>query len=200
MKGKLFTLFGTVLTLALAGNAAVVQAEGESKAPSAEDINISAEGMEILCEKTPWNSRCEGSQATTGDTDAEKITVPADTTDTTDTTTPDVTAPDVTVPDATNINPVTPAPGTTTPDAVTPDATDSDSTNINPTPDSTTDEVTPDSDQSGDIIQQDTNRQERIQNQNMNQQEITVPDSSAPDNMQTTPATPDQNSDSQSGF
>lgn len=196
MKGKLFTLFGTVLTLALAGNVAVVQAEGESKAASAEDINISAEGMEILCEKTPWNSRCEGSQATTGDADTEKITVPADTTDTTDTTESDVTTPD-----PTNINPVTPVPGTTDPDTVTPDPTVApDSTNINPTPESTPDAATPDSNQSGDIIQQDTNQQEIIQNQKMNQQEIKVPDSSAPDNMQTTPATPDQNSDSQSGF
>ncbi|MDP5338917.1 MAG: hypothetical protein NWQ28_10135, partial [Nodularia sp. (in: cyanobacteria)] len=65
MLGKYLTLIGTALTLALTTNVAVAES---SKSPVAEsdslsinaptEIKLSPEGMKILCERSPLNSRC----------------------------------------------------------------------------------------------------------------------------------------------
>ena len=70
MKGKYLTLIGTALTLALTTNVAVAES---SKSPLVEsdslsmnaptEIKLSPEGMKILCERSPLNSRCPGGTA-----------------------------------------------------------------------------------------------------------------------------------------
>ncbi|MBW4557615.1 MAG: hypothetical protein KME59_17090 [Trichormus sp. ATA11-4-KO1] len=70
MKGKSLTLMGTALTLALTTNVAFAQS---SKSPIADsnnlstssptEIKLSPEGMKILCERSPLNSRCPGGTA-----------------------------------------------------------------------------------------------------------------------------------------
>lgn len=70
MKGKYLTLIGTALTLALTTNAAFAESSkspvGESDSLSMNaptEIKLSAEGMKILCERSPLNSRCPGGTA-----------------------------------------------------------------------------------------------------------------------------------------
>ncbi|MEB3182249.1 MAG: hypothetical protein VKL59_24905 [Nostocaceae cyanobacterium] len=62
MQKKFLTLFGTALTLALSSNIAFAQSPGESSG-AANEIKMSAEGMEILCKRFPMNSRCGGGAA-----------------------------------------------------------------------------------------------------------------------------------------
>jgi hypothetical protein len=70
MNAKYLSLIGTALTLALTTNAAFAES---SKSPIAEsdslsmnpaaEIKLSPEGMKILCERSPLNSRCPEGQA-----------------------------------------------------------------------------------------------------------------------------------------
>jgi hypothetical protein len=67
MKGKSLTLIGTAMTLALTGNAAMAQSSesllvesSDSSMGTAAEIKMSPEGMEILCQRFPLNSRCPG--------------------------------------------------------------------------------------------------------------------------------------------
>ena len=95
MKGKFLTLIGTALTLALSSTVAVAQSSkfpdrdfpnreettetetsdsGESLVAAADE-EISPEGMEILCQRFPLNSRCEGSATTSpAETNIEEST------------------------------------------------------------------------------------------------------------------------------
>ncbi|WP_414528887.1 hypothetical protein [Nodularia chucula] len=70
MKGKYLTLIGTALTLALTTNVAFAESSkspvGESDSLSMNaptEIKLSPEGMKILCERSPLNSRCPGGTA-----------------------------------------------------------------------------------------------------------------------------------------
>ncbi|MEA5515119.1 hypothetical protein [Nodularia sp. UHCC 0506] len=70
MKGISLTLIGTALTLALTTNVAVAQsiksrvAESKNLSMNAPtEIKLSREGMKILCERSPLNSRCPGGTA-----------------------------------------------------------------------------------------------------------------------------------------
>ncbi|MFM5982837.1 MAG: hypothetical protein ACKO9I_20440 [Sphaerospermopsis kisseleviana] len=67
MKGKSLTLIGTAMTLALTGNAAMAQSSesllvesSDSSMGTAAEIKMSPEGMKILCQRFPLNSRCPG--------------------------------------------------------------------------------------------------------------------------------------------
>ncbi len=81
MKGKYLTMIGTALTLALTTNVAVAES---SKSPIAEsdslsinaptEIKLSPEGMKILCERSPLNSRCpEGTAVIAPTTDDTSV-------------------------------------------------------------------------------------------------------------------------------
>lgn len=70
MLGKYLTLIGTALTLALTTNVAVAESskssvvESDSLSMNAPtEIKLSPEGMKILCERSPLNSRCPGGTA-----------------------------------------------------------------------------------------------------------------------------------------
>ncbi|MBD2387352.1 hypothetical protein [Cylindrospermum sp. FACHB-282] len=70
MKGKSLTLIGTAITLALTSNVAVGQSSkspidesSNSSITSPTEIKLSPEGMKILCEHFPLNSRCPGGTA-----------------------------------------------------------------------------------------------------------------------------------------
>lgn len=70
MKGKSLTLIGTAITLALTTNVAVAQSSkspidesSSSSITSPTEIKLSPEGMKILCEHFPLNSRCPGGTA-----------------------------------------------------------------------------------------------------------------------------------------
>jgi hypothetical protein len=65
MKGKSLTLIGAAITLALSSNFAMAQSSKSPLAESSEssvsaptEIKMSLEGMKILCERFPLNSRC----------------------------------------------------------------------------------------------------------------------------------------------
>ncbi len=82
MKAKYLTLIGTALTLLATGNVAVAQT---SNSPA--EIKLSPEGMRILCERFPLNSRCNGNGAAPTST-------PAPMEEATPTTPTDTTAPE----------------------------------------------------------------------------------------------------------
>jgi hypothetical protein len=70
MKGKFLTLIGTAMSLALTTHVAVAESNKspmeESRASSTSlptEIKMSLEGMKILCEHFPLNSRCAGGAA-----------------------------------------------------------------------------------------------------------------------------------------
>ncbi|MDB9372758.1 hypothetical protein [Nodularia sphaerocarpa] len=70
MLGKYLILIGTALTLALTTNVAVAESskssvtESDSLSMNAPtEIKLSPEGMKILCERSPLNSRCPGGTA-----------------------------------------------------------------------------------------------------------------------------------------
>ncbi|TVP60173.1 MAG: hypothetical protein EA343_18025 [Nodularia sp. (in: Bacteria)] len=82
MKGKYLTMIGTALTLALTTNVAVAEsskspiAESDSRSINAPtEIQLSPEGMKILCERSPLNSRCPGGTAVIAPT-TDDISVP----------------------------------------------------------------------------------------------------------------------------
>jgi hypothetical protein len=64
MKGKSLSVIGTAITLAFTSNVAMAQssesmlAETDSSTGSPAEIKMSPEGMKILCERFPLNSRC----------------------------------------------------------------------------------------------------------------------------------------------
>ncbi|MBD2296905.1 hypothetical protein H6G06_26365 [Anabaena sphaerica FACHB-251] len=67
MKGKSLTLIGTAMTLALTSNVAMAESSkslfaesSNSSIVSPTEIKMSLEGMKILCERFPLNSRCPG--------------------------------------------------------------------------------------------------------------------------------------------
>lgn len=110
MKGKFLTLTGTALTLALTSNIAAAQitkfpelsqqqTETTAKTP---EIKLSPEGMKILCEYFPLNSRCQGTSSNT--TTPDSTTTPA----------PDSTTPDSTTPSPDSMNPTQMTPGSGT--------------------------------------------------------------------------------------
>ena len=129
MMGKSLTLIGTALSLALTTNIAVAEsskspiAQSSSESTSAPtEIKMSPEGMKILCEYFPLNSRCPGGTALTPSAAPGSTTAPAETTPSTapgSTTVPAETTPsNITPPDS------TPAPGSVTPpDSGTPQST-----------------------------------------------------------------------------
>ncbi|WP_413174564.1 hypothetical protein [Anabaena azotica] len=101
MKGKSLTLIGTVMTLALTTNVAMAESSksllsesSDSSIGSPTEIKMSPEGMEILCNHFPLNSRCPGgipldarigtvpaSPASVETTPVESSTTPSTTTD-----------------------------------------------------------------------------------------------------------------------
>lgn len=136
MKGKFLTLTGTALTLALTSNIAAAQitkfpelsqqqTETTAKTP---EIKLSPEGMKILCEYFPLNSRCQGTSSNT--TTPDSTTTPAP--DSTTTPAPDSTTPEDTTPspDSTSPTQITPAPDSTVP---APDSTTPSPDSMNPT-------------------------------------------------------------------
>ncbi|PMB39280.1 hypothetical protein CEN47_05210 [Fischerella thermalis CCMEE 5319] len=117
MKGKFLTLTGTALTLALTSNIAAAQitkfpelsqqqTETTAKTP---EIKLSPEGMKILCEYFPLNSRCQGTSSNT--TTPDSTTTPAPDSTTPEDTTP---APDSTTPSPDSMNPTQMTPGSGT--------------------------------------------------------------------------------------
>ncbi|AFZ60804.1 hypothetical protein H6G54_05135 [Anabaena cylindrica FACHB-243] len=67
MKGKSLTLIGTAITLAFSSNVAMAESSkslftesSNSSISSPTEIKMSPEGMKILCEYFPLNSRCPG--------------------------------------------------------------------------------------------------------------------------------------------
>jgi hypothetical protein len=59
MKGNSLSLVGTAIFLALATHVAMA----DTSPTSPTEIKMSPEGMKILCEQFPLNSRCSGSTA-----------------------------------------------------------------------------------------------------------------------------------------
>ncbi|GAX35923.1 hypothetical protein [Nodularia sp. NIES-3585] len=102
MKGKYLTMIGTALILALTTNVAVAES---SKSPVTEsdslsmnaptEIKLSPAAMEILCERSPLNSRCPGGTALIPST-SDPISVPLFDGNTTidNTTTPETLMPE----------------------------------------------------------------------------------------------------------
>ncbi|PLZ86465.1 hypothetical protein [Fischerella thermalis] len=143
MKGKFLTLTGTALTLALTSNIAAAQitkfpelsqqqTETTAKTP---EIKLSPEGMKILCEYFPLNSRCQGTSSNTTTPDSTTTPAPDSTTPAPDSTTtpaPDSTTPEDTTPspDSTSPTQITPAPDSTVP---APDSTTPSPDSMNPT-------------------------------------------------------------------
>lgn len=134
MKKRYIGLFGTALTLALTSNA--VAQEQTSETP---EIELSPQGLEILCERFPLNSRCEGGTPLTGPAPTGTV-APDATTPVPDATTPipPTTAPvtpDGTTPLDPTAPPVTPLPGpdgTMTPDTMTPPGGPAEGTTLPP--------------------------------------------------------------------
>ncbi|AFZ29711.1 hypothetical protein Glo7428_1138 [Gloeocapsa sp. PCC 7428] len=128
MKIRYVGLFGTALTLALSSNA--LAQEPTTQTP---EIELSPQGLEILCERFPLNSRCEGGTPLTGPAPTGTTTPDATTPTTPDATTP--TTPGGTTPLDPTAPPVTPLPGpdgTITPDTTTPPAGPTDGTTLPP--------------------------------------------------------------------
>lgn len=83
MKGNSLPLIGTVLTLALATNVAEAQSSkspivesSSSSISSPTEIKLSPEGMKILCEYFPLNSRCPGGTAINSGIPSNTTTTP----------------------------------------------------------------------------------------------------------------------------
>ncbi|MBK1989092.1 hypothetical protein A0J48_016365 [Sphaerospermopsis aphanizomenoides BCCUSP55] len=124
MKGKSLTLIGTVMTLALTTNVAMAESskslpsESSDSSPSSPtEIQMSPEGMEILCKHFPLNSRCPGgipldARIGTAPTPVETSPVENSTTPST-TTDPAASSP---VPDnSSQLTPLPPAPSSIEP-------------------------------------------------------------------------------------
>jgi hypothetical protein len=127
VKIKYIGLFGTALTLALTGNAVAQEQTGETP-----EIELSPQGLEILCERFPLNSRCEGGTPLTGP--APTGTVAPDATTPIPPTTAPVT-PGGTTPLDPTAPPVTPLPGpdgTMSPDTMTPPGGPAEGTTLPP--------------------------------------------------------------------
>ncbi|MEA5580918.1 hypothetical protein VB620_06140 [Nodularia harveyana UHCC-0300] len=113
MKGKFLPLIGTALTLVLTTNVAFAESSkspiGESDSLSMNaptEIKLSLEGMKILCERSPLNSRCPGGTALVPVTaDPSDISVPLLDTNTTieNPTTPETLMPDTSEPNNTSV-------------------------------------------------------------------------------------------------
>jgi hypothetical protein len=102
MNAKYLSLIGTALTLALTTNAAfaesskspIVESDSLSMNPAAE-IKLSPEGMKILCERSPLNSRCPEGQALVPPTSGSTSVPLLDSNPTLEnTTTPEILIPD----------------------------------------------------------------------------------------------------------
>jgi hypothetical protein len=139
MKGKYFTLIGTALTLALSSNIAVaqstkfpeLQADKETKT-SSQEKELTPDVMEILCKKSPLNSRCPGGtavQPVTGDSGAGAPTVTPPESGTQVTPAPEAPAPEAVPPSPapevpptpdSGVTPMTPPAGTGSPEKITP--------------------------------------------------------------------------------
>jgi hypothetical protein len=163
MKGKYFTLIGTALTLALSSNIAVaqstkfpeLQADKETKS-SPQEKELTPDVMEILCKKSPLNSRCPGGTAVKP---ASTATPPENETQVAPPSEPPAPAPEAappapdspmtTPPDAppapgSGVTPMTPPSGTGSPEKITPlPSTGSPDGNTSPTPDSGVTPMTP---------------------------------------------------------
>ncbi|MEH1898400.1 MAG: hypothetical protein V7K72_18825, partial [Nostoc sp.] len=121
MMGKSLTLIGTALSLALTTNIAVAEsskspiAQSSSESTSAPtEIKMSPEGMKILCEYFPLNSRCPGGTAANPSAPSS-TTVPAETTPSNSTTPESTPAPGSMKPPGSGSPESTPAPGSVTP-------------------------------------------------------------------------------------
>mgnify|MGYP001795045790 CR=1 FL=1 len=168
MKGKIITLIGTALTLALSSTVAVAQStkfpdrdfpereEPTSVSESDDDIvaaaeeELSPDAMEILCVRFPLNSRCQGANAATPspeDTEIEETAPEEDSTspDNTIETTPDEEPFPGTDPEGITPAPDAPLPGTTPEGEVIPSEDDA-PTNITPMPGGVTPEAAPSED------------------------------------------------------
>ncbi|WP_414521054.1 hypothetical protein [Umezakia ovalisporum] len=71
MKGKYLILIGTALTLALSANIAIAESGTSSR-----EIKLSPEGLKLLCEQFPLNSRCQNGIPTTPTQDSNNPTDP----------------------------------------------------------------------------------------------------------------------------
>jgi hypothetical protein len=117
MKEKCLSLIGTALTLALTSNVAIAQSSrillAQENSPSTGEIKMSPEGMKILCENFPLNSRCQGGASATPSAPGGTTSPEAQPSNT------DTTPTDTTAPEDTTIEPNTPGmspnPGVTTP-------------------------------------------------------------------------------------
>ncbi|MEH2460295.1 MAG: hypothetical protein V7K34_23865, partial [Nostoc sp.] len=121
MMGKSLTMIGTALSLALTANVAVGQSSKSPIAQSSSDstsapaeIKMSPEGMKILCEYFPLNSRCPNGTAVTPSAPSS-TTVPAETTPNKTTTPESTPAPGSMTPPGSSTPESTPAPGSMTP-------------------------------------------------------------------------------------
>ncbi|YAF94665.1 MAG: hypothetical protein AB3A66_18985 [Nodularia sp. CChRGM 3473] len=151
MKGKSLTLMGTALTLALTTNVAFAQSSKSSIADSNSlstssptEIKLSPEGMKILCERSPLNSRCPGGTAVISP--ASGSTLPENLPSESNTTPESTTAPEtLMVPESDTPSNLTPAPETLmVPESDTPSSTTAPETlmvpesgtsgNVTPTP------------------------------------------------------------------
>ena len=154
MKGKIITLIGTALTLALSSTVAVGQStkfpnrdfpereeptsvsESDDSIVAAAEEELSPDAMEILCVRFPLNSRCQGANAVTPseDTELEVEETPVE-----DSTSPDntiETTPDElpgTDPEGITPAPDAPLPGTVPGEEAAPSEDDA-PTNITPMP------------------------------------------------------------------
>ncbi|MEM6755258.1 MAG: hypothetical protein AAF630_20080, partial [Cyanobacteria bacterium P01_C01_bin.38] len=123
MKGKLLTLIGTALTLALSSTVTVAQStkfpsrdfpereeptsisESDDNLVAAAEEELSPDAMEILCVRFPLNSRCSGANAATPSSEDTEESMPSE----------DSISPDNNI----ETTPGEPLPGTT-PEGVTP--------------------------------------------------------------------------------
>ncbi|MCL6749699.1 hypothetical protein KBT16_01380, partial [Nostoc sp. CCCryo 231-06] len=112
MMGKSLTLIGAALSLAFTANIAVAESSKSPIAQSSSDstsapteIKMSPEGMKILCENFPLNSRCPGGTALTpsapGSTTVPAETMPNSTTPDSTTAPGSMTAPGSGIPETT---------------------------------------------------------------------------------------------------
>jgi hypothetical protein len=152
MKGKYFTLIGTALTLALSSNIAVaqstkfpeLQADKETRI-SSQDKELTPDVIEILCKKSPLNSRCPGGTAVkpvSGDSGTgapavnppeseTQVAPPPEVPTSAPEATPPASAPEVTPAPDSGTTPMTPPAGTGSPEKITP-APDSGTTPMTP--------------------------------------------------------------------
>ncbi len=60
MKGKSLTVIGAAISLAFSGNVAAMAQSNDTYTSAPTEIKMSPEGMKILCQHFPLNSRCPG--------------------------------------------------------------------------------------------------------------------------------------------